>query len=168
MAQQPARPSFNLNLGALTTADKLILGGAGLFFIWSFFSVWYKVSAGAGCTGVCSVSFNGWHGVTTFAVILALVALVWTGARLAGVTKNVQVNFPLAYIDLGLAGLALFFTLLGLVVHPSFFVVKAGLQWGIFIALILALVWAYGAWMKYQEPAAAPPAAGPPAGGFSA
>jgi hypothetical protein len=169
MAQQ--RPGFDMS--RLTSADKLILGGAGGYFIWSFLPFWYSFDgcAGANIPG-CSVSFNGWHGVTTFAVILSLLELVWTGARVAGATANMRMNFPLAYIDLGLGGLALLFTLLGLVVKVSG---VAGFSWGLFVAIILALVWAYGAYMRYQEPAAVgpPPGAGPPpppaaGGGFSA
>jgi len=157
MAQQ--RPS--LDLSKLSSADKLILGGAGGYFIWSFLPFWYHVSGS---------NISGWHGITVFPVILALLALAWTGARVAGMTANVKVNFPLAYIDLGLAGLAVLFTLLGLVSQPTFY----NFSWGLFIAIILSLVWGYGAWMRYQEPAATggPPPAGPPpppsGGGFTA
>jgi hypothetical protein len=170
MAQQ--RPG--LDLSRLTTADKLIIGGCAGYFIWSFLPFWYSVNACAGTNFPgCSISLNGWHGVTTFAVILSLLGLIWTGARVAGMTANMKVNFPLAYIDLGLAGLALLFTLLGLVVKASG---VAGFSWGLFVAIILAGIWTYGAYMRYQEPAAAgpPPGAGPPppppaqGGGFSA
>jgi hypothetical protein len=173
MAQQ--RPG--LDLSRLTSADKLILGGAGAYFIWSFLPFWYSFSV-PGCAGNsfginCSASIGGWHGVTTFAVILALLELVWTGLRIGGMTANMRVNFPLAYIDLGLAGLAVLFTLLGLVVKPAG---AFKFSWGLFVAIILALVWGYGAYMRLQEPAAAgpPPGAGPPpppaagGGGFSA
>jgi len=173
MAQQ--RPGgFQLDFSRLTTADKLILVGTGGYFIWSFLPFWYHFSAGC-ALGFCpSANINGWHGVTVFAVILSLLGLVWTGARVGGVTANLRLNFPAAYIDLGLAGLALLFTLLGLVVKPAS---VFGFSWGLFVAIILAIVWAYGAYMKYQEPAPVgpPPGAGPPppppaggGGGFSA
>ncbi len=164
MAQQ--RPG--LDLSKLSSADKLILGGAGGYFIWSFLPFWYHFGAGP-----ISSNLGGWHGITLFPALLSLLALAWTGARVAGVTANVKVNFPIAYIDLGLAGLAILFTLLGLVSKPAFY----GISWGLFVAIILALVWGYGAWMRYQEPAASggPPPAGPPpppasggGGGFTA
>src|SRR3954468_5971228 len=131
MAQQ--RPGgFKLDFSQMTTADKLILIGTGGYFIWSFLPFWYKFSE-PGCVATpgipCSVTFNGWHGITIFAVILSLLGLVWTIARVAGMTSNLKVNFPVAYIDLGLAGAVVLFTLLGLVVKPSFFVVKVGFSW---------------------------------------
>ena len=162
------RPQFNVNLGGLGTADKIILAGAGLFFIWSFISVWYKFG------GILNIS--AWHGITTFAAIISILALVWTGARLAGATSSVRVNFPISYIDLGLAALGLLFTILGLVIKPSVLGVSASLQWGYFVGLVLAIVWAYGAYMRYQEvgtgttsgppPPMAPPPGPPGGGGF--
>jgi hypothetical protein len=166
--QPPPQRQFNVNLGGLSTADKIILAGAGFFFIWSFIPVWYHVGP---------FNFSAWHGITTFSGILALAGLVWTGLRIAGVTSGMRVNFPIAYIDLGLAGLALLLTLLGLIVRPSAVVVTAGLQWGYFVGLIAAIAWAYGAYMRYQElgastgatggmPPAAPPPGPPGGGGF--
>jgi hypothetical protein len=173
MAQQ--RPGgFNLDLSRLTTADKLILIGTGGYFIWSFLPFWYHFSIPGCGLGVCSSSINAWHGVTVFTVILALIGLVWTGARVGGMTTSLRMNFPSAYIDLGLAGLTVLFTLLGLVVKPAS---VYNFSWGLFVGLILAIVWGYGAYMRYQEPAPTgpPPGAGPPppppaggGGGFSA
>jgi hypothetical protein len=172
--QEPpaGRPQFNVNLGALGPADRIILGGAGAFFIWSFIPVWYKFSVAN-----ASSSISAWHGITTFAAIIAVLALLWTGARLAGATTNVRLNFPMAYIDLTLAGLGLLFTLLGLFIRPSIIVLTSGLQWGYFVGLVLAVVWAYGAYMRYQEvgtsttagrqPPTAPPSAPPSGGGFT-
>jgi hypothetical protein len=173
---QPQPGGMKFDMSRLTSADKLILGGSAAYFIWSFLPFWYTFSI-PGCSGnslgiACSASINGWHGITVFPVILSLVGLAWTGARVAGMTSNMRVNFPLAYIDLGLAGLTLLFTLLGLVVKPAG---AFKFSWGLFVAIILAGVWAYGAYMRYQEPAAVgpPPGAGPPpppasGGGFSA
>jgi hypothetical protein len=167
MAQRP-----NIDLSKLSQADKLILGGAGAFFIWSFLPFWYHYSV-PGCSSVpgfavkCSQGFNAWHSMTFIAALVTLLALIWTGLRLAGVTKNLQVNFPLAYVDLGLAGLAILFTLLGLVVK---YAGVAGFSWGLIVGLLMAIVWGYGAYMKYQEPQTAGPTTPPPPspGGFSA
>lgn len=156
MAQQ--RPGMDLS--KLSTADKLILGGAGGYFIWSFLPFWYSVSFGEGAFGV-SASFNAWRSVTLFAALLSLLALIWAGLRVAGV--NLNLNVKPGIIDLGIAGLALLFTLLGLVVK---YAGVAGFSWGIFVGILLALVWAYGAYMKYQEASATPPPPGP--GGFTA
>jgi hypothetical protein len=156
MAQQ--RPGIDLS--KLSTADKLILGGAGGFFIWSFIPVWYSVDFGEGFV-VGSASFNGWRSMTLFAALLSILALIWAGLRLANVSINV--SFKPGMVDLGIAALALLFTLLGLVVK---YAGVAGFSWGLFVGILLALVWSYGAYMKYQEPATVVPP--PPPGGFTA
>jgi hypothetical protein len=55
-------------------------------------------------------------------------------------------------LHLGVAGLALLFTLLGLAAKPGGY----GISWGIIVALLIALVWAYGAYMMYSEPETMP------------
>ncbi len=156
------KPSFNMS--KVSPADKLILGGAGVYFIWSFLKVWYGYNGpGSQFLGTLGVSgkISGWHGPTGFAVILAIIALVWAGLRAGGVAMNIGVKAGL--IDLILGGLALLLTLLGLVSQPAFF----GPSWGLFVGIILAAVWTYGAWMKYSEPgttASTPPTG---TGGFT-
>jgi len=159
MAQQ--RPG-GLDLSRLTTADKLILGGVGALLIWSWIPVWYSTfgkTAGA------------WNGATCFAAAFALLGVLLTVGRVTGMI-DVHLRVPAAYVDLGLAGLSVIFILLGLAIKP-FGAFK--FSWGIFVGLVLALVWGYGAFMRYQEQGAgARPAAGPPpppaqgGGGFSA
>ena len=144
------------DVSKLSTGDKVVLGGAGVFFIWTFIPVWYKFSAGvAGMVG-CSVSKNGWAGLTWVAAIMSIIAL----AEIAIKILNVKMSLPVkrGLIHLGVAGIALLFTLLGLVSKPTLY----GMSWGLFVAIVIALVWVYGAYMMYSEPeAAAPPA--PPA-----
>jgi hypothetical protein len=145
------RPSFDMT--KLSSADKIIAGAAGLYFIWSFIPVWYSVDLGPLSGFGADVSISGWHGVTTFAVVLSILALVWVGLRMAGVSMSL--SFKPGLVDLGLAAVAVLFTLLGLVVQPSFF----GISWGLIVALLLAIAWGYGAYMKYNEPAVVPPPA---------
>lgn len=138
-------------MSKLSTAEKIIAGAAGLYFIWSFLPVWYSFDPVPGFGE--SIRISGWHGVTTLSVIMSVLALVWVGIRIAGV--NLNLTFNPSMVDLGLAGIGLLFTLLGLIVQPTLF----GISWGLFIALLLAIAWAYGAYMKYSEPAALPPPA---------
>ena len=143
------RPQFDMS--RLTTADKLVFAGSGLFCIWAFVPTWYKYTSeslfGVAVPGAGSASVNAWRGVTFIAALLSLIALVWAGLRVAGVNLNLNVKPGL--VDLGLAGLALLITLLGLIAEPA----GSGISWGIFVGLILALVWAYGTYMKFNEPA---------------
>jgi hypothetical protein len=149
MAQRPS-----IDMSKLSTADKIIAGAAGLYLIWSFFPVWYSFDPLPGFGEALRIS--AWHGVTTVSVIMAILALAWVGIRIAGV--NLNLTFNAAMVDLVLAGIGLLFTLLGLVVQPTAF----GVSWGLIIGLLLAIAWAYGAYMKYSEPVALPP---PAAGG---
>jgi hypothetical protein len=136
------RPSFDMT--KLTTADKIIAGAAGLYLIWSFIPVWYSLDPALD-------RISGWSGVTTIAAIASVLALIWVGMRVAGVSMNL--TFKPGLVDLVLAIIALFFTLLGLAVQPTFY----GVSWGLIVALFLALAWAYGGYMKYSEPAVMPP-----------
>ena len=163
MAQTPppaGAPGPSFSMSNLSTADKIIIGSAGLYIIWAFFPVWYKFSVSAGIPGIpgFSASINGFRGVTLIAWLLALAAVVW--ALLPAFGVRMQVSFKPAMVDLGLAGLATLLTLLGLVVKPTGF----GISFGIFVAVILALAWLYGAYMKFQQAPATtmPPFAPPP------
>jgi hypothetical protein len=140
------RPSFDMS--KLSTADRILAGASGLFLIWSFVPVWYSFE------GIDSI--GGWSGVTTVAAIMSILALAWLGMRVAGVSLNLTIKPGL--VDLALAGIALFFTLLGLVVQPALYDVS----WGLIVALLLALAWTYGGYMKYSEPemVSSPPAFG--------
>jgi ascorbate-specific PTS system EIIC-type component UlaA len=151
------RPSFDMS--KLTTADRILVGASGLFLIWSFVPVWYSVDFDP---ALGSHSIGGWTGVTTVAAVMSILALAWVGMRIAGVSLNLTIK-P-GTVDLGLAGIALLFTLLGLVVQPALY----GVSWGLIVALLLAVAWTYGGYMKYSEPemVARPPAFGgtePPA-----
>jgi hypothetical protein len=153
-----------MDMSKLTTGEKIVLGGAGAYFIWAFIPVWYKLSIDLGPLGSFgSDNINGFRGVTLFAWILALVAIVEIVLR-----SMMSMDFDLpakpGLIHLVVAGLALLLTLLGLVAKPTDY----GISWGIFVAILIALVWAYGAYMMYSAPETTPTA--PPAdtrGGFT-
>jgi uncharacterized membrane protein len=159
------RPGFDTS--RLTTADKLVLGGGGLYFLWAFFPVWYRC-----CDTILGQvpvgGANGFRGVTFLAAILALLAVLEVAAtKLASVGMTLPVRRGLVHLILGVLGLLL--TVLGLVARPSTLGASFTLGWGIVVAVILALVWAYGAYMMYTEPAdsISPPASGDPGGGFT-
>ena len=156
----------SMDMSKLTTGEKIVLGGAGAYFIWTFVPVWYKFSIDLGplgSLGGINTSINGFRGVTLFAWLLAVIAIVEIVLR-SIMAMNFNMPAKPGMIHLGVAGLALLLTLLGLVAKPTGF----GISWGIFVAVLLALVWAYGAYMMYSAPEAMPMA--PPAdtqGGFT-
>ena len=59
---------------------------------------------------------------------------------------------------LALAAIALLLTVLGLLVQPALF----GPSWGLFIGILIALVWTYGAYLVFSAPAATPASPPPP------
>lgn len=150
-----------LDASRLTTADKIVLGGAGIFFVWSLIPVWYRCCSVLGFE-VDVASLNGFRGVTAIAALLALVGAVEVGLRKVA---NVPYSLPAkaGLLHVGVAILGLVFTVLGLVSKPA----GSSASWGLFIGLLLALVWAYGAYMMYSEPEASPMEPPGPGGGFT-
>lgn len=130
--------------------DRLILIGGVLFLIDSFLP-WY----GAGFGGVniggvevpgFSVSIKGWSagGLAVLAILFAIAAAIFAGINVAGAGINLgNVNPGLVYLVLG--GGAFVFTLLRFVTATS------GTKYGLYIALILGAVLAYGGWQKFQS-----------------
>lgn len=147
----------------LSTGDRLVLGAAGVYFIWSFLPFWYRLSIPLGelaaLVGVPG-SRNGFRGPTLLASLLALLAAGEVGATKLGAVKlALPVRRGLLQLAAGLLGLLL--TVLGLVTRPEGYAVS----WGLFVGLIVTVVWAYGAYMMYSEPegrTAPPPAEGGP------
>jgi hypothetical protein len=139
------RPSFDM--AKLTTADKILAGGALLLLIDSFLS-WQKISI---------FTWTAWGGSGSFAGVLmglfALLLLAGTIAVAAGV--SLPVTIPTSTVMSGLtAGTVLF----GII--KFLFVVGNHAAAGAWIGLILILAVAYGGYMKMQEQKAVPPTSG--------
>ena len=142
MAQQG--PSFDMS--KVTTADKIILGAAGAYFIWIFLPFWYSCCSLFGAS-VDAGSVSGFRGVLIISWILAILAIAEVVlSRMMG--TELKIPGKRGQIHLGLAGGALLFTLLGLVAKTT----GLTLAWGIFVGLILAGAWAYGAYMLFSQP----------------
>jgi len=142
MAQQG--PSFDMS--KVSTADKIILGAAGAYFIWIFLPFWYSCCSLFGAS-VEAGSVSGFRGVLIISWILAILAVAEVVlSRMMG--TELKIPGKRGQIHLALAGGALLFTLLGLVAKTT----GLTLSWGIFVGLILAGVWAYGAYMLFSQP----------------
>ena len=142
------RPSFDMN--RLSTATKILLG-AGILFLIDAFLPWQRVCVpGFGnFPGACA-SANLWGGSGSFAGVLAgilvILLIVWEGLAAANVNMNLNLGVPASTISAFLAfGVALF-ALLKFVL-----VVTNSPGYGAWIGLVLALVIAYGGYMKLQE-----------------
>jgi hypothetical protein len=147
MAQQ----GQGFDMSKVSTADKIILGGTIAFVIWTFLPVWYSCCTALGVKFL-NEGINGFRNTVIVSWFLALVAIVEVVVvKMMGTEFRMPVRRGLLHI--AVAGVALLFTLLGLVSKPT----GVTLSWGIFVGLALNLVWAYGAYMLYSEPVSTPP-----------
>jgi hypothetical protein len=157
------KPS-GFDMSKLSNADKLVLGGAGLYFIWTFLPFWYSCCSLFGAS-VDAGSVSGFRGVLLIAWILSVVAIAEVViTKFMGTALNLPAKRGMIHMVVGGAGAV--FTLLGLVAKTTGLTVS----WGYFVGLIFSLVWAYGGYMMNNEPeTTAPPAApGGGDGGFTA
>lgn len=150
------QPKQGFDMSKLEMGDKLVMGGAALYFIWIFIPAWYKFSftfEGLGFSS--SASINGFRGFLIISWLLSIVAIAEVVVtRMANSGQSLPA--PRGLTHLVVAGVALFFTLLGLLVKPTGF----GISWGIFVGLIFSLVWTWGAFQIYQVSQGATPPAG--------
>lgn len=144
------RPSFDLT--KLSTADKILLGGSLLMFIDTFLP-WQRVCVKFLTIGACA-SANAWGGSGSFAGVLlglfTIALLIGEIMIIAGVTM--PPNVPISTVMAGLTAGTVLFALIK-------FLIAIGKQgsYGAWIGLILALVIAYGGYMKMQEGKAVSP-----------
>lgn len=124
-------------LAELNHGAKVVLGGAIVFLILSFFN-WQEVDLGA--FGEAGVSM--WNGVGWIAGLLAIALIVWQAIRLANF--NVEIGIGPAMVTTFLAVLLLLFTVI------KFFADSEFRTWAAWVGLILAVVIAVGAWMNMQ------------------
>jgi hypothetical protein len=140
-----------MKLAELGRGTQLLLLGGILLLIVSFLD-WQQVSAGGFTAGA-----SMWHGVGVVAGLLLIGLLVWEGAELAGVTRNLELPVSAALISVGLAIATAAFTII------KFLVANEARHWPAWIGLILAIAIAIGGWLKYQEAPTVTPATTPPA-----
>lgn len=134
----------------MTAADWIILAGAGTYLAWTVAPTWYRAGGGkAFGIPLPSYTFNAWRGTTLFAALAAIVAIAWLGLRLGGVRLGAAID-P-SVVDLILAAAGLLLTLLGLVLGPTTGLGNASASWALPVAILFALVWAYGALLKHRE-----------------
>jgi hypothetical protein len=136
------RPSFDMS--KLSTADKILFGGAALFFIDSLLS-WQR---GGGA------SANAWGGNGTWAGFLAgLLAILLIAVGVASILgvempPTMRMATVMSWLGFGTAVFAIV-KFLYVVGNSAFFFAYLG--------FIIALGLAYGGWMKMQEARVLPP-----------
>ena len=142
MAQPQGTGGFDMN--RVTTGQKILLIG-GLLLLIDLFMPWQSAGGGSFAgIDIPGVSFNGFRGLGILAGILAIGLLVWEGLMLAGVNISMGTTSP-ALIGAILGGATALFTII------TFLTMLSGVTWGAFVGLILALVLAYGAYVRFNE-----------------
>jgi hypothetical protein len=131
------RPSVSWS--SLSTASKILLISGVLLFI-DLFLAWQKVCF----LSVCG-SASGWHGWGILVGILLIVIIVMEVLTLASVPVNVGTTTMRNQVEAGLAGGVLLFTII------KFFVDNEFRKWPAWVGLLLAIIVAYGGWMRWQE-----------------
>jgi hypothetical protein len=145
--------------------DWIILAGAGGYLAWTAVPHWYRGGGGkAFGIPLPSYTFNAWRGTTTFAALVALVAVAWVGLRRGGIRLWAGTDPSIVDLLLGTAGLAL--TLLGLALPPDTGVGTASVSWAFPVGIGLAVIWAFGAFRKYREHRSFARSASMPGSGF--
>lgn len=147
---QPQRPG-GFDMARVSTGSKILLG-AGLLLLIDLFLPWQGVDLGF---GFGSANASGFTGIGILVGLLVIAMLAWEGILAAGVNMNLGTMSP-GLISAILGGAVALFTLIKFLTSLDF------IKFGAFIGLILALVIAYGAWMRYSESrtgALPPPAA---------
>ena len=139
----------SFDASAVSRATWIAAGGALILFISVFFS-WYTASVHG--LGV-SASGSGWDS-GSLAKLVALLALIALAALVIEMfVPTVTLPLPASLIVMGAGGLSVLFILIKFVDKPADGggVVSISLAWGIFVALIAAVVTVVGGYLKMQE-----------------
>jgi hypothetical protein len=118
-----AQGSSGFDMSKLSTADKIVLGVAAVFFIWVFLPFWYSCCSAFGVS-LPGGSFSGFRGVLIISWLLSIVAIAEIVTnRMMGMNFSLPAKRGLTHLVV--AALALIFTLLGLVAKQRGEVVAA-------------------------------------------
>jgi len=149
------QPSFDWR--RLSSADKILLVGSGLMFVVSLFP-WQRVCVTFLKISACG-SANEWGGTASFIGVLAALCVLALFAFEVMSVLGVNIGPSAPTI-----GSALVLATVVLTVLKFLLVVFKHGSYGAWLGLILALVVAYGGYMKMEETRTSPP----PSGGMEA
>ncbi|MEA2550814.1 MAG: hypothetical protein QOE25_583 [Actinomycetota bacterium] len=143
-----------MDMSKLSTGDMITGGGAIAYLLSVFIFNWYTVSI----AGIGSAGATGRGGITYLAILAAIAAIVEIGVRVFAGNTLIP-NYK--QVHMGLAIAALVITALRIFLKPSVGIltgVDVGISFGIFVSLILAAVWTFGAVTMKGETGSAPAA----------
>jgi hypothetical protein len=135
--------SKGFDMSKMSTASKILLGGGILYFIDLFLQwqrVCFSVVGASACGGV-----NGIHGIGILNMLIVLAIIGMEVILLAGMNVDMGTPQMRSTVEAGLAGALLVFTLLKILIDNDF------ISWPSYLGVVLAIVIAYGGWMRWQE-----------------
>lgn len=136
-----------MDLSKLTLSDKLTAGGGLVLFIASFLP-WFGVDGfGSSANG------NGWDVGFLWGGIPALLGLAATGVILAKASGTSLPDLPISWGQalLGAGALSAFLVVLKFILGYEVLGFDLDRKWGLFVAVIASLVFAFGGFRKFQE-----------------
>lgn len=125
---------------------KILLPASALLLIFMSFFDWQQHCGTIPTVGTTCLGVSGWHGSAGVILgILTLALLIWEliGAFAPDVTKNM--NLPEGLVGAGVAGLVAIFVLIKFLSANEF------RHWPEWIGLLLGIVIAIGAWLRFSE-----------------
>jgi hypothetical protein len=141
---QPQRPAGGFDMTRVTTGQKILLIG-GLLLLIDLFLPWQGVDFGNFLgQELGSANVSGFSGLGILVGILVIALLVWEGLVAGGVNINMGTTSP-ALIGAAIGGATALLTII------AFLTKLSAVKWGAFLGLILGLVVAYGAYVRWQE-----------------
>jgi hypothetical protein len=149
-----AQSGSGFDISKMSMGSKILAGGGILLLIFSFFA-WQKYCV----LDIACVNRSMWNGdgaIFGFLGGLALLALIaWEVMQVLGAADNIKTGQPVSKISAYLG-----FAVAALTILKFVFAVGNFSAFGAYVGLVLALVIAYGAWMRFQEPVVTAPADG--------
>jgi hypothetical protein len=127
------------DMSRMSTASKILLASGILYFI-DLILQWNRVCVLSFCVGV-----SGWHGLGVLNGILVTLIILMEVVLLLNMDVNMGTPTMRSQIEAGLAFGVLLFTILKVIVDNE------AISWPAWIGLILAVIIAYGGWMRWQE-----------------
>ena len=145
-----------IDTSRLTHADRIVLGAAGLFFVWTLVPAWYSCCSTTGA----HVASNGLRGVLIVAWLLsigAIAEIVLT--RIVGTSTGIPVARGALHV--AIAAAASLLVLVGIVAKGA----GLSLSWGYLGGVAAAISRTYGAAMMASQPTDTPDPGPPSSGG---
>jgi hypothetical protein len=142
-----------IDMSKLSTGDMITGGGALAYLLSVYIFNWYTIGG---------YGFTGRGGITYLAILASIAALVEIGVRVFAGNTLIP-NYKQVHMGLAIGSLVI--TALRIFVKPGGGILGSvvGISFGIFVSLIIAAIWTFGAVTMKGEADATPMS--PPAGG---